>query len=286
MTDDIRLVMIVFFFALSFPNLTAQEASCRLIGSDGTPISYASVYFPGLRRGMLTDEKGDFTINLEGSSETNEVTFSCLNYLPETLTVGALLKLNDTDCQIILKETDYRLETTEIVAERINLKRFNTGVTDGNDDAWFDFRSDRNNPLEIGTAMKVRKRSRVDNVNIRIDEVEVDSFLIEISLYDYAKGGKNVGKMLLKKRIMRTLNAAPDKQTLSVDLTDQNIWVDDDFLVTFRMLRTGDSEGFVKMAARTKRGKGISTVGDGRWSPSLLYPSIWSELSYPTGRSE
>ena len=277
MTLFFRIVFCLSCFALTHP-ISAQERSCRLIDQAGQPIPYASVHYPALRRGVLTGEDGWFVLNLEGGGATDEIKLSCLNYQPEIRTVSTLRTQTGPGCQIIMKDAEYDLERVEIVAKQIDLRKTKIGVTDGVDNAWFDFRQ-TGKPIETGTIMKVKKPGRIDNVNIRIKEIEADSFLIEVNLYDYAKRKEGPGRMLLKERAIFTLYQTDVEKTLIVDLAEQDIWVEDDFLVTFRMLKSGKSTGYVKMAARTKSKQGLTSRGDGQWSDTYLYPAIWAELS-------
>lgn len=256
----------------------AQTVSCRLTDQTGQPIPYASVHFPDMKRGVLTEADGMFSLNLDGGNANSEILFSCLNFVPTTLTVGLLRAQGGSACVISLQNADYQLQTTEVTASRINLKRRTIGVTEGTNNAWFDLRRTET-PLEIGTIMKVRERCRIDNVNVEIEEIETDSFLIEVSLYDYSSRKDAVGKMLLRERIIRTLTQADSKSIYTIDLSEQSIWVDKNFLVAFRMIPTGKARGNVKMAARTKTGQGLITLGDGHWKDSYIYPTIWSEVS-------
>lgn len=97
----------------------------------------------------------------------------------------------------------------------------------------------------------------------------------------YALKGRKPGKQLLRERLFVSLTKEEVGRTLSVDLSDQQLWIEGNFIITFRLLDVQGAEGFFTFKAKTGNRHGMIRVENGKWDKSsYLTPALFARVSY------
>ncbi len=88
--------------------ISATHVSGKVVDSKGQALTGVSVKENGTSNGTVTDDKGNFSLNVSGPSSV--LTFSFVGYLPQEVHV-----LNQTSIQITLTETNSKLDDVIVV---------------------------------------------------------------------------------------------------------------------------------------------------------------------------
>jgi hypothetical protein len=275
-TNPINLIISLFFCCSGF--LTAQDISATVTDENGTPIAYATVYLPSKATGVLTDEIGLFTLKLEDSPATDTIQFSCIGYLTTYVTVGQLRQL-PAPRRLPLESANYVLSTAEVTEERIKMEQEKVrlpGIMNGT----YIYPTGRTPwPVETGTILRPRRAGKLQEVIINLRQMEADSVLLNINVYDFTFG--MVGAPLLKERVFVKVGKEDIKQDIILDLRDQGIEVGKKFLVSMQLLKVVGSLGEISLSAKAADGFGFYRKPGGRWEKLYLVPNIQALVVYP-----
>ena len=255
-------------------NLHGQPRILRLIdATTSVPIPYVNIYFPGNGFGTITDGEGFAKVLLDTLDLQDSIVFSSLNYLEQRVTVGDILSDQDT-IDVQLSRVAYDIGTINILADRIEYRQRKLGDKRRPNNARYDLTT-VDPPSEIGKTIETKHRSRIDSITIYLEEMEVDSFLLEVNIYDFSLQWP--GRKLQSKRIIQNVKRGAAGETVVIDLTDQHIAITDKVLVTLRGLRynpDGPDTGLLLIGARVGSGKGMERRVDGSWSDPYLTPAL------------
>ncbi len=235
-------------------------------------IPYVTIYVPARSTGTLTDATGLATLPADYAA-TDSFTLSCLNYRDTTLTLGQQARTRDT-IEIRLTGREYTIATVDIVAGRIDYRPDRLGDKRRPTNAMYDL-TILPPPGEIGKIIPVRHASIVDSLVVYVNEMEIDSFLLEVNFYDFALGWP--GERLQSARIIRTVTQAANGSEYTIDLSDQDLRLTRDALVTLKGLRfprDAAAPAALLLAARVGHGKGMERKTDGSWSDVYRTPAL------------
>ena len=262
-------------------NLHGQARILRLIdATTSTPIPYVNIYLPGNASGTITDGEGFAKVLLDTLDLRDSIVFSSLNYLEQRVTVGDILSDLDT-IDVQLTGVAYDINTVKIVADRIEYKQKKLGDKRRPNNARYDLTT-VDPPGEIGKIVDTQHRSFIDSITIYVEEMEVDSFLLEVNIYDFSLQWP--GRKLQSERIIQNVERGAAGQTIGIDLTEQNIAITDKVLVTLRGLRynpDGPDTGLLLIGARVGSGKGLERRVDGSWSDTYTTPALTVHVRQP-----
>lgn len=274
----LKLISLFTFSVLLSTQLSAQSINGIVKDDQGEPIAYATIYAPGAKTGTLTDDKGLFELSLDKIADTSKIQFSCIGFETQFLTFNELTNL-PSPATIQLSPSNYLLETAEVSAERIKMKRSQLGMSGLMNGTYIYSDASRSGNREIGTLLTPDKRARLEEVIIKLRSMDADSVLMDINIYRVNFG--RVGEPLLKERLFLNLSQDDVRKDISVDLSDQEIYVEEQFLVTFRILKVVGPLTNIKVSGKTGNGKGFGRVSGGQWQDTYLTPNIRAKVGYP-----
>lgn len=273
-----KLLAIVLAISLfSFSLIYGQTLQGIVEDDNGSPIAYATIYAPAAEVGVLTDEKGSFSLDLKEIPDTSQVQFSCIGYTSKTLRAEEL-RQKKAGIRVELPAIKYLLETAEISAERIKFKRKKLGMSGIMNGTYGYVTTDKRQIFEMGTLLTPDGPARLNEIIIKVRDMEADSVLMDVNIYDVQFG--IVGKPILKKRVFLELSQEDVRRDISIDISAQRITVERDFLVTFRVLDVVGPFGKVKLSAKTGTGRGFTRTSDGRWRGNYMTPNIRAVVGY------
>ena len=274
----LKSTALFFLFVFIFSAvISAQSVTGRLSDEKGDPIAYATVFAPGAETGALTDESGAFEIDLKTMADSCRVQFSCIGYETRLLTAGEVRTLPDP-ATLELSSANYVLETANIAAERIRMKRKKLGMNGIMNGTFIYNPGEKPRPLEFGTMLSPDGRARLDEVLIKVRSMKADSVLVDINIYDVRFG--MVGEPLLKGRVFLRLSREDIREEISIDLSGRGLYVERSFLVTFRVLKVVGAFDELRVSAKTGDGNGFRRGAAGRWRETYLTPNIRARVAY------
>lgn len=256
----------------------AQTLGLSLTDESGTPIAYTTVFLPALQRGLITNDRGTFALTFTEATDTTSILFSAVGYETLRTDYQQATQRAAADKPIILTKKVYTLSQIEVSEQRLELKQKRLGLP-GVLNATFQ-QSTRSTPMvfEAGPIIRPEKRCRLDAVELKVKQMDADTVLMDVNVY--ALNGRKVGEQLLRERLFVSVAREEVGRKVTVDLTSQNLWIDGDFLLTFRLLDVVGDEGVFAFKAKTGSRHGFVRRDNGEWERFYLIPALFARVSY------
>ncbi len=257
------------FFLISFAvvfNTYSQEFSGIVIcKKTSQPIEYVNIGILNNELGTVSDEAGLFSLKFNDDLKNETVLFSCIGYNDFSIKVKDLLK--KTDKKIFLEEKTYSLN--EVVVKPIDYKRKILGVKTDSKIAQAGF-EDNNLGYECGVLINAKKRVVVNKLFLNIATCTYDSIFYRINFY---KVDDDEFINILKSPIYINFQKEEIGDKISLDLTDRNIVLEGDFLITLEHVKDlgyGQLNFCAKVGSKTWYRK----TSQGEWDSAPIGISI------------
>lgn len=238
---------------------------------ENTPISYVKVGVEKENSGVLTDEKGRFSIDFANVNLSAKVKIEVAGYETYTESVQDFVKQNNR--QIFLKEKFKNIQEVKIAPKKLVDK--NWGVNTKTKSVLYSVNPAINKENFLGeTALefKASKKSKIRNINLNIAKFTSDKpVLLRYSIYSEKNGYPD--KNILDEEITVELTEDMIKDgTFTLNVNDKNIWVQGKFFVGIQFLK--EFEGRVLISAALFR-TGFLRVFYGDWKKmTIAAPAI------------
>ncbi|MBO6184440.1 MAG: alpha/beta fold hydrolase [Chryseobacterium sp.] len=265
-----KLNFTLLLFAAGF--YYSQTISGTVISkNENQPVSYAKIGVDKENIGVITDENGNFTIDLSKANTSNKIKVEVAGYEPFTETVANFIKQNQQ--KIYLKEKVKNIE--EVVLKTKKLVDKNWGVNTKTKSVMYSV-----NPAfrkedflgETALGFKASKKSKIKNINLNIASITADRpVIMRYAIYNEKNGLPN--ESILDEEI--TVELTKDKivdGTFSLDVNDKNIWVQGKFFVGIQFLK--EFEGRVNISAALFRTGYIRKFYDEWKKMTIAAPAI------------
>ena len=195
----------------------------------GEPLAYVNIGIKGKNVGTVSDSKGNYELNIKDSNLTDALTFSMLGFEVKEISISAL-KIGEAN-NIKLNETAYKLD--EVIITDKELKTRKSGVKARKDWTNSGFTS---NELgnEIGTRININKVPAViEKVKFRIAYSKFDTVFLRMNIYNVVDDEPS--ENLLKQNVFLTTTIK--NGDVEVDLSQYNISIDSDIIVTLELVK-------------------------------------------------
>lgn len=223
--------IILFVFVVCCTSLmgqTIQGVVCQ--SGTGNPVEYANVGITGKNVGTVTDASGRFSLDIAPEFDNDVLLISLLGYAPMEVKVAELRKKAENS--LYLKEKVIALK--EVVIKPRKVKERVLGVTTKSKAIMAGFK-DNLLGYEAGILMKVRKSAVLKKVKINIAQCSYETLFFRLNVYEV--DGKKSFTNILREPIYLDIKASAIKDEIQLDLSDKNIVVEDDFLVTLEHVK-------------------------------------------------
>ncbi|WP_087523747.1 carboxypeptidase-like regulatory domain-containing protein [Gilvibacter sp. SZ-19] len=253
-----------------------------LDGSTNTPIAFANIGFVEKGVGTVSDENGKFRLNFdEAEIGLNGVLqISTLGYQTKTFKLVDLYGLLEKNNIIYLNPTTYSLD--EVVLTNDKRKTIEIGNIMRTRATLGYWKDKEGLGGEIATRVRIKKdNTRLDTLKFDVVENQADSLKIRVNIYDYQK--RYPAKNLLSQNIFYTLKS--DIGAVAIPLTDYNIYVSEDIVVSIELVEVyGDKIEFA-IAASAERGVAYTrSISQDKWERySDTGMGFYLIASVPTG---
>ncbi|MCU7618120.1 alpha/beta fold hydrolase [Chryseobacterium sp. PBS4-4] len=225
----------------------AQVISGTVLSKEeNTPIPYVKVGVEKENIGIISDEKGKFSIDLSNVNPSAKVKIDVAGYEAYTESVQNFLKQSDKN--IFLKEKFKNIQEVKITPKKLVDK--NWGVNTKTKSVMYSV-----NPLfskedflgETALEFKASKKSKIKNIHLNIASITADRpVIMRYTIYNEKNGLP--GESILDEEI--TVELTKDKivdDTFTLDVNDTNIWVQGRFFVGIQFLK--EFEGKLNISA-------------------------------------
>ncbi len=257
---------------LSLTYAHAQELTCRITDSGGEPVAFVNIYAPQKGAGAISDAKGLFTLEI-GNMDT--LVFSCIGYEEKIMLAGELRNAPG-GCRIVLESTSYVFPAVEVKATRYRNRKTGLDTRSEAVQIWFTGYGGQLGK-EIGTVMTNTAPCFIDRVGFNLIEVSFDSLLYEVNIYEL--DGDKPGRYLNRERIFGWISRSDARKSIEIDVSEQRIFVEGDFLVSVEAIRvaSGDQRYAVIFPGSLFGKKSLQKSPDGRWTQETTV-SIYAKV--------
>lgn len=265
-----KINSLFFIFFTIF--LNAQVISGTVFSKDeNQPIPYVKIGVEKDNLGVISDEKGDFSIDLSKANIGGNVRIEVAGYENYTETIQSFVKQNSQ--KIFLKEKVKNIQEVKLTPKKLVDK--NWGVNTKTKHVMYSVNPELNQENFLGeTALEFNasKRSKIKNINLNIASyVSDEPVLMRYAIYSEKDGFPD--KNILNEEITVALTEDMIKSgafTLSVN--DYNIWVQGKFFIGIQFLKK--FKGRIKISAALFR-TGFLREFYGDWKKvTLAAPAI------------
>lgn len=230
---------IFLFFSILIYGISHSQIISGKIFSDenNQPISYARIGVINENIGSVTDENGNYKIDLSNIDKSKEITVQLGGYVSFVQKIQAFINLKDHN--IILKE-----KVNEIAEVKINPKTFenkNWGVNSKSKKMGFWYTS-KGNPddnwlSELAILFHNKNRVKIEKIHINIAQFEAEKPVV-LNFNIYSNEGKRPGKSILSENLTIELTKENIKDgTFTYDLNDKSVWIDkEDFYISMQIM--------------------------------------------------
>lgn len=258
MTNSILFTIISVFF---ISNSNAQIISGKVIDTESKPIGFVNIGIVGKNIGTVSDENGDFTLELKDQYDNDTLKFSMIGFISLEFKVRSFKQKHSSEkpIQIILNKSVTTLSevtvkpkkyVTKVLGNTANSIRFTMGFQS----------NDLGN--ELGTVMKIKKSPTfIEDVNFNIAVNNHDSLTFRLNIYKMENGFPS--ENILKEPIF--VSIAGSTRTLTVDLKKYNLIVEDDFFVSLEWIKFLKGEGLYFCGGVYNADSYVRQTSQGNW---------------------
>lgn len=234
-------------------------------------IAYVNIGIENKGVGTVSDENGVFELNIPENFENSILTFSHLGYekytiniseIQEGSTITLVPKVNELE-EVIIKSTK-TFEVGHKTSEKSSGGVFSSkGISN-----------------QVGTIIKNRKSIVLKDFNFYIYDCNYQFLKFRLNFYDVKS--KKPNEFINKEEIIFEINST-DKGVFTVDLKDEDIVVEKDFICTLELLEVNglinDKSNSIITLSLTRDKKGVSfkqLISLDRWNISNgYYLNFW-----------
>lgn len=243
-----RQALVILFVLLTFctKGYSQNLLSGTVYDKDSrATIGYAIVGVSNRNKGVMTDENGVFTF--KGNNEildSDSIIIKCLGYKNENYVVRDVRGKNidiymDADIlnidEAVVTAKAVRKKDVKIGYSSVGTKMFGFGAFSIPQGDW-------PRMTEIGSTLKIKHNSHINNLNFYVKRNENDNIKLRVNFYNIEN--KQPKDIIVNKDILFDINDK-EKGWISLDLTPYNIRFDagQEIAVTIMMLNPAECDG-------------------------------------------
>ena len=223
----ITLLMMLF----TIQSLSGQQFRGKVISSEtATGIAYVNAGVIGKNAGTVTDEKGNFKIDLSEVSDEDSLRFFMIGYEPEAVQVGWFKR--ELSAVIALKPVVYPLDEVKITY------RTPRKIVLGDDVESNDFRSGfayNNLGSELGHEIYTKRPVKLTDINLNIGVCTYDSVTYRLNIYQQDRSG--VYRNILTSPIYLSFTREKTNNVITFDLNKYSIVIEGNVIVALELYK-------------------------------------------------
>lgn len=258
-----KKIFFLLFLIAATNNILAQSITYAGIIKDKDSkedIAYVNIGVLNKNIGTVSDVNGKFEISLDNKFDSETLKISIIGYKSQSIKVADFKKKMTENATIFLEKNIAELK--EVVVRNRNLQ---TGILGNTIEKKSVSAGFVNNVLgnEIGITVKIKnKPTFIEAFNAIVDYNNYKELKFRLNFYDLKKGLPN--NNILQENIIVTSTIKKGK--LTVDLSDYNIVVTDDFFVSIELIEGLGEGGLHFLADYTGSAVITRAVSQGKWN--------------------
>lgn len=263
------------YFPLFLLWLLAASASAQVIkggvtdSKTGQPLPYVNIGVMSKALGTVTNGQGQYQLAFQESLAADTVRISYLGYRTLKMPLRELNALPN----ILLSPTPVSLAEVQVSGKNA-FRRARTLGFAGNSETTTLTINSKDLGAEIGTVINLKhKPTKVLTTNFNVAYNRVGKFTFRVNLYRLGADGKPTDEKLLHREIV--VNTEVAKGPITIDLTPDNLILDEDFFLTVEWVGGAN-------AAALQKGLAFS-AGLGYANNDIYYRAVsqdtWQRLS-------
>lgn len=242
-----------------------QTISGKLTDENQNCVPYVNIGIVGLNRGTISAGNGRYSIDISGIENNKILRFSCVGFEPVEFNISELRSKETLD--MTLKKNTVKLQ--EVVVLPGDLDPVYIGSEKRGRMAWI--WSEARNGAEIGTLFRNDKAIVLDKFYFHIRKNYCDSILYRIRIYD---GQNEYPDRIINTKDIRFISRLKRGWDM-VSLSNYNITVDGDFILTLETLESWTSGNYRTTHLSVGKAKGALSYS----RASSMAP--WQEFGNP-----
>ena len=273
-----KLFAFVFLAICCYTSISAQTLKGRVVeAGTNKPVEFASIGILNREAGTVANEQGYFQFVPKAASTSDTVQISLIGYKNFTTSVQKFESLLAHNNGVISLQPEVR-NLQEVVIKPRQTKTLITGNTTDTRTISAGFAS---NDLgsEVGTVLRYKKKKpgRLENVNFNIAYNSFpDQLLFRVNIYDYQNG--RIGESLLTEPLY--LETMISSGTLSLDLSEKNIYVSRDCFISLEWIKDFGKQGLMFSAGFFNSDSYSRKISQGKWSKSPAGLGFWATVEH------
>jgi hypothetical protein len=193
-------------------------------------IGYVNVGIIGRNVGTVSDESGNFRIDLENKFDNDSIRFSMIGYESRTITVNQFRR--DSIKEIYLTPRSYYLQEVKVVYQKPRFIRLGTEVTAKDLKSGF---QDNDLGSELGIALDVKRQVKLKNLNLNVATCTFDSVTYRLNIYK--SENQSEYKNILTEPIYLSFSKDQISKVITFDLSAYSITIEGDVLITLELYK-------------------------------------------------
>lgn len=237
--------MIVFLLFINSLIGYSQTINGTVQNEDKNKIAGVIIGVEGESVGDITDANGNFNINLTDIDKNKNLIAYLGGYEPYRVKIADFLKHKEYD--IILKEKIINIEPVVINSNILVEKNIGVNSKSKKNYCGFNSKSSKQLLKEYAIKFKNNKKLKIKKININVSGYDINKPMMLV--YDIYSSKDNMpDKSLLTKSLSTEIkdNSGIRNNIISLNISDENIWIEDDFFVSVRV--ANDFEGYLYLS--------------------------------------
>ncbi|NVO86386.1 carboxypeptidase-like regulatory domain-containing protein [Hymenobacter sp. P5252] len=234
----------VGFFLLTLLTFGSTARAQTLVGTitevrTGQPVPYANVGIPGKNVGTVADEQGHYQLSYTAANLADTVCLSSIGHEPRRVLLRELVarpEVQLTPAAIAL--ADVRVQAPGLFKRRLTL-----GNT-SNSEMIIAGMAAEGHGAEMGVIISLRHQpTKVQQARFNLLYQDSTDLTFRVNLYRLLPNGQPSSEKLNRRDIIVHSNSRPNNAgPLVVDLTPDNLVLDEDFLLTLEWVAGGTAQ--------------------------------------------
>jgi len=243
--------LLFFLLLIGFCSATAQETlQGNLRSNVGEPIAYANIGVLDGTSGTVSDDAGNFTLQLKKADVSKTLRISAIGFTTKDIDLKTLDL--EQPLRLQLQEEVYELAQVEVDAKQYKKTKV-LGNQSDNKNIIANFEENLLG-TELGIHIKIKKEEVwLQEARFNIARNKLDTLLFRVNIYDMSD--EQIGEKLLQENVL--VSTSMTSGQLVVDLRDYDLVVHDDILLSLELLNhssTESLEGALSFCANLRKG--------------------------------
>lgn len=225
--------IIIILFAISSSILNGQTIKGRILAADTKDaIGFVNIGVLNQTIGTVSNEDGDYVLNVSGSDTKDSIRFSMIGYKSQTFSIQKLM--DEIEATIFLDPYNYQLDDVVISYKKIKKITLGLPIPEGN--LKFSF-ADYLYTMgtEIGINIDTKHTIKLNDININIFSCSFDSVIYRLNIYKYVS--QNEFENILTEPIYISFSKNDFTNPIKYDLNKYNIIISGNILIALQLIK-------------------------------------------------